>query len=106
VTPHDAKKAFTEHLNKSTLANLVLSWVRKCLPRHDFSNLSMWVLDTDAGLLSLDFRATEHLAQLLIQVSGRAGRSTERGEVVIQTRYPDHPIFSYVLSARYVQFCQ
>jgi hypothetical protein len=44
-----------------------------------------------------NFRGTEHLAQLLIQVSGRAGRSGQQGEVTIQTRYPEHPIFNYVL---------
>ncbi|HIG89340.1 MAG TPA: primosomal protein N' [Candidatus Thioglobus sp.] len=100
------KKAFTEHLKQINSGEpCIIVGTQMLAKGHDFSNLSMvGVLDTDAGLLSLDFRATEHLAQLLIQVSGRAGRSTERGEVVIQTRYPDHPIFSYVLSARYVQF--
>jgi primosomal protein N' (replication factor Y) len=72
---------------------------------HDFSNLAMvGILDIDGGFLSINFRATEYLAQLLIQVSGRAGRGLEQGEVVIQTRYPDHPMFNYVLSNRYTQF--
>ncbi len=64
---------------------------------HDFSELAfVGVLDVDVGLMSLDFRATENLAQLLIQVSGRAGRSKDTGEVAIQTRYPNHPIFSHI----------
>jgi primosomal protein N' (replication factor Y) len=72
---------------------------------HDFSNLAfVGILDVDVGLLSLDFRATEHLAQLLIQVSGRAGRSDEKGEVSIQTRYPNHPIFSFIRSSQYTKY--
>ena len=45
--------------------------------------LLVGVLDIDGGLLSSNFRGTEYLAQLLIQVSGRAGRSGEQGEVSI-----------------------
>ncbi len=106
------KKAFNEHLKQINSGKpCIIVGTQMLAKGHDFSNLAMvGVLDTDAGLLSIDFRATEHLAQLLIQVSGRAGRSTapegktQQGEVVIQTRYPEHPIFKYVLSARYVQF--
>ncbi|HIM57862.1 MAG TPA: primosomal protein N' [Gammaproteobacteria bacterium] len=100
------KKAFAEHLEQiNSGAPCIIVGTQMLAKGHDFSNLAMVsILDIDAGLLSLDFRATEHLAQLLIQVSGRAGRNTEQGEVIIQTRYPDHPIFSYVLSSRYTQF--
>jgi primosomal protein N' (replication factor Y) len=100
------KKAFSEHLKQINSGEpCIIVGTQMLAKGHDFSNLAMvGILDTDAGLLSLDFRATEHLAQLLIQVSGRAGRTKEQGEVVIQTRYPDHPIFSYVLSSRYTQF--
>jgi len=100
------KKAFGEHLKQINSGEpCIIIGTQMLAKGHDFSNLAMvGILDTDAGLLSLDFRATEHLAQLLIQVSGRAGRNTDQGEVVIQTRYPDHPIFSYVLSSRYTQF--
>jgi primosomal protein N' (replication factor Y) len=72
---------------------------------HDFSHLTMvGILDVDAGFLSINFRATEYLAQLLIQVSGRAGRRTQQGEVIIQTRYPEHNMFEYVLSNHYTKF--
>lgn len=37
------------------------------------------LLDIDAGLLSVDFRATERTAQLIIQVAGRAGRANIKG---------------------------
>jgi primosomal protein N' (replication factor Y) len=54
--------------------------------------------------MSLDFRATENIAQLLIQVSGRAGRSKDSGEVAIQTRYPNHPIFSHIKKSAYSKY--
>lgn len=100
------KQAFNKHLKQINSGEpCIIVGTQMLAKGHDFSNLAMvGVLDTDAGLLSVDFRATEHLAQLLIQVSGRAGRNTQQGEVVIQTRYPDHPIFHFVLSSRYAQF--
>ncbi len=100
------KKSFAAHLAQINSGEpCIIVGTQMLAKGHDFSNLAMvGILDTDMGLLSLDFRATEHLAQLLIQVSGRAGRSRDAGEVVIQTRYPDHPIFNYVLKARYTQF--
>jgi len=100
------KKSFTQHLEQINSGEpCIIVGTQMLAKGHDFSNLAMvGILDIDAGLLSSNFRATEYLAQLLIQVSGRAGRNKEQGEVVIQTRYPDHPIFSYVLSSRYTQF--
>ncbi len=100
------KKAFEQHLEQINSGNPCLIVGTQMLAKgHDFSNLAMvGVLDIDGGLLSTNFRGTEYLAQLLIQVSGRAGRSGEQGEVAIQTRYPEHPIFNFVLSNRYTQF--
>lgn len=62
------------------------------------------VIDTDAALFSSDFRSEERLAQLLVQVAGRAGRETA-GEVWVQTRVASHPIFS-VLSQGYAQMAE
>jgi primosomal protein N' (replication factor Y) len=74
---------------------------------HDFSNLAfVGILDVDVGLMSLDYRATEQLAQLLIQVSGRCGRGEYRGEVNIQTRYPHHPIFKFVRDSQYIEYAK
>ncbi|MDC9714771.1 MAG: primosomal protein N' [Gammaproteobacteria bacterium] len=100
------KKAFEQHLEQINSGEpCIIVGTQMLAKGHDFSNLAMvGVLDIDGGLLSNNFRGTEYLAQLLIQVSGRAGRSGEQGEVAIQTRYPDHPIFNYVLSNRYTQF--
>lgn len=72
---------------------------------HDFPNVTLvGVLDTDQGLYSGDFRASEHLAQLITQVAGRAGRAHKHGEVLIQTHHPDHPLLQTLLHKGYDGF--
>jgi primosomal protein N' (replication factor Y) len=72
---------------------------------HDFPNITLvCVLDTDQALFSADFRAAEHLAQLITQVSGRAGRAEKSGEVLIQTHHPDHPLLQTLLHKGYQSF--
>jgi primosomal protein N' (replication factor Y) len=44
-------------------------------------------------LYSADFRASEKLFAQLAQVAGRAGRANKPGEVLLQTAFPDHPLF-------------
>jgi primosomal protein N' (replication factor Y) len=61
---------------------------------HDFPNLTLvGVLNPDGALYSSDFRASEKLFAQLSQVAGRAGRADKPGEVLIQTAFPDHPLF-------------
>ena len=100
------KKAFAQHLEQINSGDSCIIVGTQMLAKgHDFSQLAfVGILDVDIGLLSLDFRATENLAQLLIQVSGRAGRSEHKGEVAIQTHYPNHPIFEYVRQANYTKY--
>jgi len=100
------KRAFATHLEKINSGEpCIIVGTQMLAKGHDFSNLAfVGILDVDVGLLSLDFRATEHLAQLLIQVSGRAGRSDHKGEVSIQTRYPNHPIFNFIRSSQYTKY--
>ena len=60
---------------------------------HHFPNLSLvGVIDADAGLMGGDLRASEHTYNLLQQVSGRAGRSIEVGDVYIQTYFENNPL--------------
>jgi len=61
---------------------------------HDFPELTLvGVLNPDSALYSSDFRAPEKLFAQLVQVSGRAGRAGKPGEVIIQTAFPEHPLF-------------
>lgn len=61
---------------------------------HDFPNLTLvGVLNPDGALYSADFRASEKLFAQLAQVAGRAGRADKPGEVLVQTAFPDHPLF-------------
>jgi len=48
----------------------------------------------DQGLFSTQYRATERLAQTVIQVSGRAGRGEKAGEVLLQTDFPEHEMMA------------
>ncbi|MDO8703782.1 MAG: primosomal protein N' [Sulfuricaulis sp.] len=62
---------------------------------HDFPNVTLvGILNADQGLYGADFRSGERLFQLIMQVSGRAGRADKPGEVLIQTWHPDHPLFA------------
>jgi len=64
----------------------------------DFENIGLvGVMNADALIHSPDYRAYEHSFQLLLQVSGRAGRSAQRGKVLIQTYNPQHPVIQQVL---------
>ncbi len=64
---------------------------------HHFPNLTLvGVIDSDMGLFGTDFRAGEHTFQQLFQVSGRAGRGSHPGTVLLQTYQPDHPVLTAI----------
>jgi primosomal protein N' (replication factor Y) len=74
---------------------------------HDLPNLTLVaVVGIDEGLFSADFRASEKLAQLLIQVAGRAGRAERRGEVLLQTHHPQHPLLHTLIQGGYHAFAE
>jgi len=74
---------------------------------HDFPNLTLvGVLNPDAALYSADFRASEKLFAQLVQVSGRAGRADKPGEVLVQTAFPDHPLFRALRAHDYDAWAQ
>ncbi len=69
---------------------------------HHFPNVTLVaILDCDQGLFSADFRSAERMAQLILQVSGRAGRAERPGEVLIQTHHPDHELLQSALRQDY-----
>jgi primosomal protein N' (replication factor Y) len=74
---------------------------------HDFPRLTLvGVLGADNALYSADFRATERLAALLMQVAGRAGRAGLPGQVIIQTDFPDHPVYSAIRAHDYERLAE
>lgn len=72
---------------------------------HDFRRLSLVVVvDCDGGLYAADYRAPERLFATLMQVSGRAGRDARASRVLLQTRFPEHPLFGYLARHDYDGF--
>jgi primosomal protein N' (replication factor Y) (superfamily II helicase) len=69
---------------------------------HDFAGLSLvGILDVDQALYGSDFRALEHMGQLVTQVAGRAGRVGQQAEVILQTHQPRHPELLRLLEGGY-----
>ncbi|MGC1183361.1 primosomal protein N' [Legionella sp.] len=102
------KNALHEHLDKINRGEAQLIVGTQMLAKgHHFPRLSLVVvLDADAGLYNQDFRAMEQLGQLLTQVSGRAGRASQAGRVLIQTHLPDHPLLNLLIQKGYEQFAE
>lgn len=74
---------------------------------HHFPQLTLvGVLNVDQGLFGTDFRIAERLAQSLVQVAGRAGRASARGEVMIQSAFPQHPFLTTLLDQGYAEFAK
>lgn len=78
---------------------------------HHFSGVTLVaVVDVDSALFSQDFRALEHMGQLITQVAGRAGRAEKPGEVILQTYFPQHWTLQLLLREGYsafaIQLCE
>ncbi len=74
---------------------------------HHFPNVTLVaILDVDSGLFSIDYHAAEKLAQLIVQVSGRAGRAEKPGKVILQTRRPEHPLLTTLIHQGYNGFAK
>lgn len=74
---------------------------------HHFPNVTLvGILDGDQGLFGMDFRASERMAQLIVQVAGRAGREEKVGQVLIQTHHPDNPLLQLLCHKGYHAFAE
>lgn len=74
---------------------------------HDLPDVTLvGIVEADHGLFGADFRAAERLAQLIVQVAGRAGRAARPGEVLIQTHHPQHPLLVKLVTEGYGGFAR
>ncbi|MEP7327659.1 MAG: primosomal protein N' [Betaproteobacteria bacterium] len=98
-----ARGAFAEVRDKVAANQLdILVGTQMLAKGHDFPRLTLvGVLGADNALYSADFRATERLGALLMQVAGRAGRADLAGEVVVQTDFATHPVYVAVRTHDY-----
>jgi len=72
---------------------------------HDFPKLTLvGAVGPDAALFAADWRAPERLFAQLMQVAGRAGRAKLAGEVLIQTQFPEHPLYAALVRHDYPAF--
>ncbi|MBP6626246.1 MAG: primosomal protein N' [Arenimonas sp.] len=96
------RDAIEKHLEAFGEQSGILVGTQMLAKGHDLPRLTLVaVVGVDEGLFSADFRAGEKLAQLLIQVAGRAGRAQLPGEVLLQTHHPEHPLLGTLLAGGY-----
>lgn len=86
-------------------APMILLGTQMLAKGHHFPGVTLVaVVNADAGLFSADFRGPEHMAQIVLQVAGRAGRASRPGEVVLQTHHPEHPTVAALATGDYHGF--
>jgi primosomal protein N' (replication factor Y) (superfamily II helicase) len=102
------KNAMNDYLEKIHSGEIdILIGTQMLAKGHHFPNVTLTgIIDADRGLFSTDFRASERLAQLFIQVSGRTGRGSKEGTVIVQTYNPDHPLFKQLIEHGYKHFSE
>ncbi len=72
---------------------------------HHFPGITLVVvMEADSGLFSADFRGQEQMAQTIVQVSGRAGRAEQSGEVLVQSRHASHETLQLLSKLDYAEF--
>ena len=90
-----------------TGASRILLGTQMLAKGHHFPDVTLvGILDADHGLHSTDVRASERMAQLIVQVAGRAGRHERPGEVLIQTCHPEHPLLQLLITQGYPAFAR
>lgn len=102
-----SRKGSLEHLLEGIRAGAypLLLGTQMLAKGHHFPDVTLvGILDVDQGLFGADYRAPERMAQLILQVAGRAGRAERPGRVLIQTRHPDHPLMQRLTRDGYEAF--
>lgn len=102
------KGELEEHLNAIRRNEYqILIGTQMLAKGHHFPDVTLvGILDVDAALFSTDFRATERLAQLYVQVAGRAGRASKPGMVFLQTHHPEHLLLQDLVQNGYAHFAR
>jgi primosomal protein N' (replication factor Y) len=97
------KRAFEGIIDRFTSGEVkILVGTQMVTKGLDFKNVGLvGVINTDPLLFFPDFRAHERAFQLLTQVAGRAGRSSTRGRVLLQSFSPEHPVLQQVIQNNY-----
>ncbi len=100
------KNALENMLEKIHLGDVkILVGTQMLAKGHHFPDVTLVaIINIDNSLYNSDFRASEHLAQLITQVSGRAGREEKPGEVYLQTFSPKNPMLLHLLAKGYKDF--
>lgn len=99
------RDALEKHFERLGDAPGILVGTQMLAKGHDLPMLTLVAIASiDDGLFSADFRASERLAQLLVQVAGRAGRAAREGTVWLQTHHPEHPLLQTLLAGGYHAF--
>ncbi len=103
-----SKYAYKQLIDEFELGNIdILVGTQMVTKGLDFDHVSVvGVLNVDSVLNFPDFRSYEKAYQLIVQVSGRAGRKQKKGTVYIQTNQPEHEVITHVLADNYLQFYQ
>ncbi len=103
-----SKYAYKQLIDEFELGNIdILVGTQMVTKGLDFDNVSVvGVLNVDSVLNFPDFRSYEKAYQLIVQVSGRAGRKDKKGTVYVQTNQPEHTVINHVLADNYLQFYQ
>ena len=99
------RDALQKHFEALGMQPGILVGTQMLAKGHDLPNLTLVVVvGIDEGLFSADFRSSEKLAQLLVQVAGRAGRADKPGSVLLQTHHPEHPLLLTLVQGGYHAF--
>lgn len=85
----------------------ILTGTQMLAKGHHFSRVTLvGILDIDGGFYSVDYRTPERIAQMVLQVAGRAGREADQGTAYIQTTQPHQPLLQHIIKDDYLGWAE